>query len=179
VDAVPKYGTVPRMAWLTFEASSRCDAGAILNRRTQTFRVVPSFVAWLCKAPFVSVSAANGVKALIVLVVEDEFFVRYDIATCLREAGYFVVESRSGEDAIARYSRSAPLIDIVLTDINLGGSMSGWDVAERFRMEQPDIPLLYMSRENIDAQQCLPGSVFLAKPANHEDILSACWRLTQ
>ena len=39
------------------------------------------------------VSAANGAKALVVLLVEDEFFVRYDIATCLQEAGYVVVES--------------------------------------------------------------------------------------
>ena len=45
-----------------------------------------------------SVSAANGGRTLAVLVVEDEFFVRYDIAGCLREAGYAVVESGSGEE---------------------------------------------------------------------------------
>ena len=48
-----------------------------------------------------SVSAANGVRALVVLVVEDDFFVRCDIADCLREAGYTVVETESGEEAIA------------------------------------------------------------------------------
>jgi hypothetical protein len=41
----------------------------------------------------VSLSAANGAQAPVALVVEDEFFVRLDISTCLREAGYFVIES--------------------------------------------------------------------------------------
>ena len=34
------------------------------------------------------VSSANGVKALVVLLVEDEFVVRYGTANALREAGY-------------------------------------------------------------------------------------------
>ena len=48
-----------------------------------------------------SVSAANSAHALAVLVVEDDFFVRYDIAGCLREAGYAVIETENGEEAIA------------------------------------------------------------------------------
>jgi hypothetical protein len=31
-------------------------------------------------------------------------------------------------------------IDMIFTDINLGGTTTGWDVAKRFRSEQPDIP---------------------------------------
>ena len=85
-----------------------------------------------------SLSAANGAEAPVVLVVEDEFFVRLDISTCLREAGYVVMESASGEEAIAVCHRSAAMIDIVIIDINLGGPANGWDVAECFREEQPD-----------------------------------------
>ena len=69
------------------------------------------------------------------------------------------------------------MIDVVLTDINLGGSTSGWDVAECFRIERPAIPVLYMSGDRIDFERCVPGSMFVAKPLNHEDILSACRRL--
>ena len=123
------------------------------------------------------VPAANGAKALVILLVEDEFFVRYDIASCLREAGYVVVESGSGEDAVAVCSKSAGTIDMVLTDINLGGSVSGWDVAECFRKERPNIPLLYMSGERIDHGRRAPGSVFIAKPLQHSDVLSVCQRL--
>jgi CheY-like chemotaxis protein len=124
-----------------------------------------------------SLSAANGAKVPVILVVEDEFFVRYDIATCLREAGYFVVESASGEQAMA-LCRSETAIDAVFTDINLGGPASGFDVAECFHRERPDIPLLYMSGDWIDRKCCVPGSLFIAKPLAHNDILSACQQLS-
>ena len=123
-----------------------------------------------------SVSAANGAHTLAVLVVEDDFFVRYDIAGCLREAGYAVIESESGEEALA-LSKSAMSIDIIVTDINLGGSASGWDVAKRFRSKQPDMRVIYISGEVINPERCVPGSVFVAKPYQHADILSACRRL--
>jgi CheY-like chemotaxis protein len=124
----------------------------------------------------VPVSAANGARALVVLLVEDEFFVRYDIASCLREAGYVVVESATGEEAIALCWSRTP-IDMVFTDINLGGPASGWDVAECFRTERPDIPLLYMSGDRVNPDRCLPGSRFVVKPLRHSDILSACHQL--
>ena len=55
-----------------------------------------------------------------------------------REAGYAVVESGSGEEALD-LCKSGMSIDVTVTDINLGGSASGWEVAKRFRSEQPDI----------------------------------------
>lgn len=106
-------------------------------------------MAWPARLTPLSVSAAGGARVLVVLVVEDEFFVRYDLANCLREAGHRVVESANGEQAIA-LCRSPAAIDMVFTDINLGGSASGFDVAECFRRERPDIPVLYLSGERID-----------------------------
>jgi CheY-like chemotaxis protein len=106
---------------------------------------------------------------LAVLVVED-------IATCLLEAGYLVIEAASGEEAISICKSEVP-IDMVFTDINLGGMTSGWDVAECFRAERPDVPLLYVSGEVINPERCVPGSVFVAKPYRHTDVLSACQRL--
>ena len=123
-----------------------------------------------------SLSVANGVRALAVLVVEDDFFVRCDIAGCLREGGYAVIETENGEDAIA-LCKSEMTIDMVFTDINLGGTATGWDVATRFRSAQPDIPVVYTSGQAIDYERCVPGSLFVAKPYQHTDILSACQRL--
>ena len=123
-----------------------------------------------------SLSAANGAHALAVLIVEDDFFVRYDIAGCLCEAGYAVIESESGEEALA-LCKSGMSIDIIVTDINLGGSASGWDVAKRFRSEKPDVPVVYISGEQFDPERCVPNSVFVAKPYQYIDILSACLRL--
>ena len=123
-----------------------------------------------------SVSVENGAQVLVVLVVEDEFFVRYEIADRLRDAGYIVVETASGEEAIA-LCKSGMSIDIVFTDINLVGAASGWDVAERFQRDRPDVSVLYTSGNSFDHRRCVPGSAFVAKPYQHDDILNACRRL--
>lgn len=121
-------------------------------------------------------SAANGVRAQVVLLVEDEFLVRYDVATCLQEAGYVIVETASGEEAI-EFCKSGMSIDIVFTDIDLVGSASGWDVAEYFRKDRPGVPVLYTSGKVTDRQRCVPGSAFVTKPYHSTDVLSACRRL--
>lgn len=124
----------------------------------------------------VSISPANGVRALVVLVVEDEFLVRCSVAEGLRDAGYVVVEAESGEEAIT-FSGSEMAIDIVFTDINLAGPTNGWDVAECFRMDRPNIPVLYASGKSFDTQRRVAGSVFVPKPYTHTDIVEACSRL--
>jgi CheY-like chemotaxis protein len=73
--------------------------------------------------------------------------------------------------------KSDMLIDIVFTDINLVGAASGWDVAERFRSDRPDVPMLYTSGKSVDRTRCVPGSGFVAKPYQHDDVLNACRRL--
>jgi CheY-like chemotaxis protein len=122
------------------------------------------------------VPTANGVNTLVVLVVEDEFFVRYGIANALRKAGYVVIESGSGEEAVALCGSNAQ-IDLLFTDINLGGSVSGWEVAERFRMGRPHGAVLYTSGNEVDPKRCCPDGVFVAKPYQYGNILGACERL--
>ena len=119
---------------------------------------------------------ANVARALVVLLIEDEFLVRCNAADCLRDAGYEVVETPSGEEAIA-LCKSSMSIDIVFTDINLVGAASGWDVAECFRINRPDVAVLYTSGKLVDALRCVPGSEFVGKPYKSNDILNACQRL--
>lgn len=78
----------------------------------------------LAKGALVAVSKTNGHRARVVLLVEDDFFVRCGVADELREAGYTVVETPSGEEAIA-LCKSDITIDMVFTDINLTGAASG------------------------------------------------------
>ena len=55
---------------------------------------------------------------------------RWDIADCPRVAGYAIFEAKSGEEAFALY-KSGMTIDLVFTDISLGGIASGWEAAKR------------------------------------------------
>jgi CheY-like chemotaxis protein len=123
----------------------------------------------------VSVSAQTA-PPLVVLVVEDDFFVRIDIADFLRESGYVVVETESGEEAIA-LCESGMSIDIVFTDINLAGRVTGWDVAECCRIDHPHLPVLYTLGKIIEPERRVAGSVFLSKPYQRGEVLIACGRL--
>ncbi len=126
---------------------------------------------------FVCASEVNAF-ARVVLVVEDEFLLRCSIADSLREAGYTVIETASGEAAIALFGAGVS-IDIVFTDINLMGAISGWDVADSLRAAMPNMSVLYTSGKSIDPGRCVSDSLFIAKPYLHGDVLEACQRLSR
>src|SRR5437016_803541 len=98
------YGTYRRSMLKLIRRS--CMARKPERREVQN-RIIPiiaKLLAWQEKAALMSisaangtrsVSAANGARAAVVLVVEDEFLIRSDIAEHLREAGYTVVETAS------------------------------------------------------------------------------------
>lgn len=163
-----------RCTWLG--AFARQHRAAFKTRRTIVLPAGAKLPGLAAKAALVSVSAVNGHHGLVVLLVEDEFFVRYTAADCLREAGYVVVETASGEEAIA-FCKTGMSIDIVFTDINLIGTATGWDVAECFRTQRPGVPVLYTSGQFIDPSRCVPGSSFVPKPYNSADILKVCQQL--
>jgi CheY-like chemotaxis protein len=90
-----------------------------------------------------------GIDALVVLVVEDEWFVRRIIADFLHEAGCVVIEAEDGECAI-HMCNSGMQIGVLFTDINLKGAADGWEVAEAFREACDDMPVIYASGNPID-----------------------------
>src|SRR5215470_2133272 len=111
-------------------------------------------------------------SGLIVLVVEDDPFQRMDLAQGLVGAGCTVVEAGSAEEALS-HLRKHRRIDFVVTDINLGGRLNGWDVAESFRAAYPKIPVIYVSGKPAQPERQVPGSVFLHKPCGPADVLKA------
>jgi len=110
-----------------------------------------------------------------VLVVEDEWLVRHTIVEYLREAGYAVLETESGEGALdfLAHEDDRP-IDIVFTDIRLGGALNGWDVAEAFRAKHPQLPVIYASGYAVTPPREVRDSMYFTKPYDPQDILRAC-----
>ena len=115
----------------------------------------------------------NGPNPLVVLVVEDEFLVRLDIAGYLRKAGCVVLEAWSAIQAVAT-CRNGETVDILLTDINLGGPGTGWEIAEEFRTARPGAGIIYVSGNSVDHSRRVAGSLFFNKPYSASDILQAC-----
>jgi two-component system cell cycle sensor histidine kinase/response regulator CckA len=79
-----------------------------------------------------------------VLLVEDEESVRTLTRSLLEEAGYKVVEARSGADALEVAGSYSGPIHLLLTDVVMPG-MNGPDLAERLAIAHPNMKALYMS----------------------------------
>ena len=78
---------------------------------------------------------ARGVKKRFeVLVVDDKLFFRDMLSPVLVAAGYKVTTAASGEDALALLDRGAKF-DVVVTDTDMPGGMSGYALAKRLKAE--------------------------------------------
>ena len=84
------------------------------------------------------------VEAKTVLSAEDDPAVAKMVSRILQRQGYRVVEARSGEDALAALCDRGEGIDLLLTDVVLGG-MSGVELALRARAKHPGLAVVFMS----------------------------------
>jgi CheY-like chemotaxis protein len=76
-----------------------------------------------------------------ILLVEDDPLIREFVVEALREEGYHVIHAANGEEALAWCGRR--IVDVLITDVKLPGSVDGWQIAERCREHDPELPVIY------------------------------------
>jgi CheY-like chemotaxis protein len=108
----------------------------------------------------------------VVLLVEDEWLIRADMAAGLEEAGWEVVEASTGKGAIEQLCNGLD-IDLLVTDIQLADNLSGWDVAETARQVRPDFAVIYTSGNHRNPSRQVEDSVFLSKPCDCSQLIEA------
>jgi DNA-binding NtrC family response regulator len=108
----------------------------------------------------------------LVLIVEDEGPLRSAIVSEFQRSGWEVLEASTAEGALVLLEDHA--IDVVFTDIQLGGHLSGWDLAEAIRGARPHTPVVYTSGTTVGHSRMVPGSRFIAKPYQAQAVLDAC-----
>jgi DNA-binding response OmpR family regulator len=113
----------------------------------------------------------SDAPAPTVLIVEDEPMIRLTIADEYRDKGWQVLEADRGEAAVD--TLSANHIDVLLTDIRLGGALTGWDVAEAWRKQRPDGPVIYVSGNGREPSRQVTGSLFFSKPYDANSVFLA------
>jgi CheY-like chemotaxis protein len=102
-----------------------------------------------------------------VLIVEDEWMIREDIAAAFEDDGWVVQTAGSGEEALLMLTQPAA-IDLVFTDIQLPGRIDGWDVGDA--CAAGDVPVLYTSGES---QNQVEDSRFFPKPYDPVSVAEA------
>jgi DNA-binding NtrC family response regulator len=101
----------------------------------------------------------------LLLYVEDQALILDLGVANLEEAGFAVTAFASGEKAMAALDAGGDF-KALITDIDLGGGVSGWEVAKHARELFPEMPVIYVSggSSNDWASMGVPGSVMLVKP---------------
>lgn len=108
-----------------------------------------------------------------VLVVEDEALVRLDLAWALSEAGFDAIEAPNAEDALAVLSASTE-IRVMITDVNLVGSLDGAKLSWMVRHKWPPIHIIVVSaRHRVEEMQLPERSLFFPKPYRARRLINA------
>jgi two-component system, cell cycle sensor histidine kinase and response regulator CckA len=112
-----------------------------------------------------------------VLLVEAEDRVRALARFILNRHHYRVIEADDAATALLLWQGQAPNVDLLMTDENLTGEISGCDLAHRLQQGKPGLKVVYTSdvTAHPDGQTSaqLDGVTFLAKPYSPDTLVRA------
>jgi PAS domain S-box-containing protein len=113
-----------------------------------------------------------GPAPLRCLVVDDEPRLARMLGTMLRRLGHEALTALSGEEALAVLA-SQP-VDLLLTDVGMGPSMNGWELAERALQARPGLPVILATGwgASIDLDEARGRGIVgvLSKPYRQADL---------
>lgn len=110
-----------------------------------------------------------------VLVVEDDIFIRMDLAEALRAEGYAVLEAVNGDEALALLD-SGVACRLVVSDMQMPGRTDGRALAAHLKTERPDLPVVLASGSC--AAETVEAAGFVAKPYDPSQVVALVARLT-
>jgi CheY-like chemotaxis protein len=117
-------------------------------------------------------------KPATILVVEDDLLVQMELADWLAELGLTVLTADNADEAIALLD-THPEIGLLLTDIQMPGSMDGIRLAHHVAERWPPVRIIVTSGIFRTQLAALPlDSVFVAKPLRRPELWQALSRET-
>ena len=107
-----------------------------------------------------------------ILVVENEAIVLLEFADWLTDNGLTVLTASDADEAITLLD-AHPEIEVLMTDINMPGSMDGIRLAHHVRGRWPPLKIVVVSgRLQTQLSELPDGSVFVPKPVARPNL----WR---
>ena len=103
-----------------------------------------------------------------VLLVEDEPALRVLVRNILEVYGYKVLEASHGREALGVWEQHRDKIDLLLTDIVMPEGISGIELADLLKKDEPKLRVIYTSGYSVELfkekHRLIEGQNFLAKP---------------
>jgi DNA-binding NtrC family response regulator len=103
--------------------------------------------------------------SLRILVVEDDAAIRRLTSYALREAGFEVLEACTADEGATRIAETE--IDAIVTDVEMPGTLNGYDLAWQAHIQRPAAPVLVVSGSiEADRRELPPQARFFEKPVD-------------
>jgi len=120
--------------------------------------------------PFVVSKEGNG---KLVLVADDEFFIRETIKKTLEDRGYDVITAQDGTEALAVYASRINDVNMVVTNVEMP-FMDGPSLCRALKKLNPEVKILVSSghkqREKVQEIKSCGVEHFLAKPYTADNL---------
>ena len=105
-----------------------------------------------------------------ILVVEDEFLIRFMLSDSLRDVGYQVIEASNADEALKLLETFVP--DLILSDVRMPGSIDGMGLLSKLKVTHPAVPVIIASAHLERTVAIAAGAAdFVAKPYTCELIV--------
>jgi CheY-like chemotaxis protein len=107
-----------------------------------------------------------------VLIVEEDPLLRFLTVNIVEDAGFVALEAANADEAVDILEACSD-IALLLTDINMCGSMDGLKLAHAVRKRWPPIKIVVVSGHGRPSDYNLPAdSRFFAKPYHGKTMIS-------
>jgi DNA-binding response OmpR family regulator len=126
------------------------------------------------------VGGVGNVRGLpLILVVEDDQLIQNLVQQALTDAGFEPALVTTAEEAITPIETKQNKYRALVTDINLPGKLSGWDVARAAREIDPTFPIVYMTGAAAEewGAHGVPNSILLTKAFAPAQLVTAVSQL--
>ena len=108
----------------------------------------------------------------VVLVVDDEPFIREMLTDVLQNEGYTTLTASNGLEALEEFSKRHP--NLVITDLVMA-AMDGFELCRRIK-EESDVPIIMITAFPEEMmkkrQQRITVDAFMAKPVGIDELIS-------
>lgn len=118
---------------------------------------------------------ATSDQPILILFVDDEPLITETVKETLEDGGFTVRPEHTADDALHALDECGGQLAGLITDVNLGSEVTGWDIAKRARELRPDLPIVYTSGYAAGdwSAQGVPHSTMVPKPYAPAQIVTA------
>src|SRR6516164_7689215 len=121
--------------------------------------------------PLISTARRIAIMTAI-LIVEDDVLANEHLEFILQQAGYEVASATSADEA-AELLEDHEDVRLIVTDINLPGTMNGLKLAAAAKARRPEMNIIIVTGYSAPKNEIPPGSLFVPKPYNARKMIEA------